>query len=63
MGKTDETKFSQQDFSGGFNSNPRINNNELQLCENLDLKGAYVLPFIFNSFDNSVRLISFLTII
>ena len=38
MGKTDETKFAQQDFSGGFNSNPQINQNELQLCVNLDLQ-------------------------
>lgn len=37
MAKTDETKFGQQDFSGGFNSNSRINQNELQICENLDL--------------------------
>jgi len=37
MSKVDETKFAQQDFSGGFNSNPRINQNELQICENLDL--------------------------
>lgn len=38
MGKIDETKFAQQDFSGGFNSNSRISQNELQLCENLDLQ-------------------------
>ena len=38
MGKTDETKFAQQDFSGGFNSNPQISQNELQLCVNLDLQ-------------------------
>lgn len=45
MGKTiEETKFAQVDFSGGFNSNPRIGPiseeesvNELQICENLDL--------------------------
>lgn len=38
MAKTDETKFAQRDFSGGFNSNPLINENELQLCVNLDLE-------------------------
>lgn len=37
MAKVDETRFAQQDFSGGFNSHPLIGKNELQLCVNLDL--------------------------
>lgn len=37
MAKTEETKFAQQNFSGGFNSNSLINTNELQICENVDL--------------------------
>lgn len=38
MGKKNETILAQQDFSGGFNSNSLINQNELQICENLDLQ-------------------------
>lgn len=38
MAKLDETKFAQQDFSGGFNSNSLIRANELQECVNLDLQ-------------------------